>query len=1091
MAIIEAAATGLAKAVVTQAANQWLLSRRDRRESPLELPELLAVTVRDRFARRKLELQLETLVAEVAERIERCSLGEYGQELAVEAPATLSVVARVIALGAGKDRDILEADADPEKLLSRLIPAFHEAATVAALSERSTSFGEVVLRDCVRCYVELIRNLPHFAGRASQESLARLSRISADLTEVLSRLPLQNPVNNANDDRAFTDSYLRYVSSRHDQLEIFGADVRNYSAETTLSIAYLSLAVSNPRVPSGRNSRQRSLPRQRLSFRRHTKSDDEERYRGIRVEGALATGNRFLIRGEAGSGKSTLLRWIAIMAARRKFTGGLKNWNGRIPFLIKLRSYADMALPRLGPQFGDDLTDLAEEVPENWITRAIEGPGAILLIDGVDELVRSQRAAVRQWLRGILERYPDIIVAITSRPTAAPVRWLSGEGFETLSLEPMSPADVTMFVQRWHRAISGAGHLPCERSELPRYERRVLNRLEDNPHLRGLATNPLMCAMICALNLDRADDLPHDRLSLYRAALEMLLERRDAARSVPSYKRFPLGAQNAMSLLQDLAWRLSISNRSEIDSSQAVAYIGRKMRSMPKLSDVVTDDVFDYLLERSGVLKDVAEDRLSFLHRTFQEYLAAKEIAEENYIDVAIANAARDMWRETIIMAAGLASSEYRHRLINGILDRADEDPRKARWLRLLAGACVETAPALAPQTIERIDQNLKILVPPRTPLEANSLALAGERVVPALPDDISQLSVAAAASVVVTASLVGGSKALNKLANYGSDTRHGVINSLISAAERFDPDEYGRVVLADSPLLDGWVHIESWMTGMLRHLKALRGVRFLDTESFGFLDHLPPLRGLEVTSLPSGRTDFLANHPDLEHLRLYGPVKFSPVLATLLKLREVNLTFADEPGGLEWLRSLKDLSAVRLGHIAVGADAAYLTQLPALKSLVLAFAECKEDLSFVRQLPSLDRLGLNNTCDPDIVSHIAHSQSRLIWLQLMSLHADSIDLKPLASLPLEYLDFDGFRGPGPLDLSDLAFHQTLRTLDIRDCSIGDLAPIASIPHLQNLYLYNVENVDLAPLKARPNVLIFAEQDQALVNAEGLRLYYY
>ena len=55
------------------------------------------------------------------------------------------------------------------------------------------------------------------------------------------------------------------------------------------------------------------------------------------------------------------------------------------------------------------------------------------------------------------------------------------------------------------------------------YEGALLARLESAPHLRALAATPLLAALICALNLDRSTHLPRDRMGLYNAALELLL----------------------------------------------------------------------------------------------------------------------------------------------------------------------------------------------------------------------------------------------------------------------------------------------------------------------------------------------------------------------------------------------------------------------------------------------------------------------------------------------------------------------------------------------------------------------------------------
>ena len=51
-------------------------------------------------------------------------------------------------------------------------------------------------------------------------------------------------------------------------------------------------------------------------------------------------------------------------------------------------------------------------------------------------------------------------------------------------------------------------------------------------HLRALTVSPLLCALVCALNRERRTQLPRDRMEIYEAALDMLLERRDRERGV-------------------------------------------------------------------------------------------------------------------------------------------------------------------------------------------------------------------------------------------------------------------------------------------------------------------------------------------------------------------------------------------------------------------------------------------------------------------------------------------------------------------------------------------------------------------------------
>ncbi|MFE0593089.1 NACHT domain-containing protein [Micromonospora echinospora] len=1101
MPLIETAATGLAKAVVTRAVGQWLGHRQARDARSLDLSELVATTFRDRIVRRKAEAQIRSLVTEVTERIEQTFGTEYGNLPEHEVAATLDTVGRVLTDGVASDERLFAADADPVRLTRVLQPSYTVAAERAGLSEAATRLGERVLADCVRCHVELVRHLPEFANRASQEILARFSRLSADLAEVLARLPAP-PSADAGDDDSFEQRYREFVSLHHDQLELFGVDVHNFTPETTLSIAYLSLSVTDS--SGGRGRTYPVSPYARGAFGRPAdggsgKDEVGDEHSGLRVEGALGLHRRVLLRGEAGSGKSTLLRWLAVNAARHDFGNELRRWKARVPFLVKLRSYADRPLPAVGPQLGDDMAQFATDAPPGWVERIFDEGRALLLIDGVDELVSGQRATVRDWLRRILHRYPEIVVVVTSRPTAASTRWLANEEFTALMLEQMTPADIAVFVHRWHRAISGARHLPCPAAELPRYERRLLTRLDANRHLRGLATNPLMCAMLCALNLDRGDDLPHDRISLYQAALDMLLERRDTARNVPAYRRVGLGAQHARVLLQDLAWRLAISNRSELDAGQARDHVTRKLRSMPKVT-AEPADVFEHLLDRSGVLKDVTEDRISFVHRTFQEYLAAKEIAEENYVDPLLELAGRDIWRETVIMTAGLANSEYRQRLIGGLLDRAAAAPgRKQRWLRLLAAACVETAPGLSPAIQDRIDGSLSTLVPPRSGAEARSLALAGERVLDFLPEDLTGLTPGVAAAVVSTAAFVGGPRALTTLARYGADPRRPVVNALIRAADHFDPDEYGQRVLADSPLDRGWLPVNDWTVPMTHHLRHLYGVRFNTPPSPTTLSRLPQPKGIHLAKSAGTLSDihsFFQAHPDVEDLAIHSQVDPQILPDTLTGLRHLVLRLRPPSRSgtdLSWLVRFPGLVTLSLNGLHDPHSWAPLTQLPKLTKLFLNAAPRRaiRDAQFLRHLPPLTALSLNGCADPQALDHIASAHPHLEELVMMRFGGPRLDLAAVAAFPLRHLDLDSFRGP--LDLSPLTDHATLTTLDLQNCpGLTDLTPLASMPQLRKVYLHDTgpagNGLDLGPLQGRRRLTVYAFSSQKFRNQEGVRV---
>jgi NACHT conflict system protein/NACHT domain-containing protein len=238
------------------------------------------------------------------------------------------------------DATLFAVDVDARKL-ARLV---RERVPVqrAGLAEPAERLYDAVLDESCMALVQVVKHLPAFEPRALAELLGRFSQVVDGIGEVLHRLPrttLDAPSGSEHDEE-FRARYLTHVSETLDELEQFGIDVRRYKPRTLVSVAYLSLQVSTDSRRRGRGD----LPDERwfIDGRRTVTSGSSS----LRAEAALAESSRTLLRGDAGSGKTTLLQWLAVTAARSGFSGPLADWNGSVPFLVRLRSYADQPLPR-------------------------------------------------------------------------------------------------------------------------------------------------------------------------------------------------------------------------------------------------------------------------------------------------------------------------------------------------------------------------------------------------------------------------------------------------------------------------------------------------------------------------------------------------------------------------------------------------------------------------------------------------------------------------------------------------------------------------------------------------------------------------
>ncbi|MES4902876.1 MULTISPECIES: NACHT domain-containing protein [unclassified Streptomyces] len=1022
----EVAAINLGRTLATRAVRMWLDPRAREQEGRMDMSALIRRRIPGLRAQRGVERQFEQIADAVAARLEPIcghefrGLDEGGRQAALDA------VTAAFAHADLSDAAILASDANPAELARRVRTA---APPPTGLSEVETRFHELLLAECCDCYVQTLRRLPVFTERGVTELLGRVSELGSELSRVLERLPMRSlyAPQGADQDAAFRSEYLEFISRTMDEVELFSFTA-GQAPRTKLSIAYLSLRVSTDEGRAARRTGHGSADRLRTGIGAWD-TTEQESSASVRVEAALKQAPRVLLRGEAGSGKTTLLSWLAVTAARGSFGGDLADWNGLVPVLVKLRHYATRELPRLEQLLDATAGPLTGHMPAAWVDRQFQAGRVLLLVDGLDELVASERRKVRDWLRLLLSAYPDTRAVVTTRPTAASGDWLRSEGFAPVGLERMTPADLRAFVQQWHQAVQlHSGRAPCAPEELPHYERALVASLQDRPHLLALAANPLLAALLCALHLGRRSRLPRNRMELYRIALELLVQRRDAERGVPSALDVRLSLTDKLCLLRDLAWRLSDNNRSEIAREKALDHVTAKLGSMRHL-DVEGGQALEHLVTRSGVLRAPADDRIDFLHRSFQEYLAAEEAAEEDRIGNLIERAHLDTWRETIIMAAGHANRSQREELITGILDRAEAERRHARGLRLLAAACLETMESVPVGLGERLDVNLGQLVPPRRKSDAESLAAVGDPVLGRLPRSLDGLTEAAARAAVRTAALIGGGGALDLLSDYAEDGRAGVHEQLAQSWHYFDPDEYVRRVLhkfslEDVPLALGWP--SQWAAATRLRSARRMAINYPFTSGLAALKELPRLSWLRIRRFMGG-SDLspLADQPELEDLLVNGngPLRGVEVLSELTRLRSLHLAYWSSLPPLTEIPLPPSLTSLGLGDLPADPHLGFLDRLPQLTYVSLDGSGSPRGLMGSAVIAGLERLrlgGFDLTEQLRLLPAVGLRTKDLLFFDC----ALPADLSPLNAIPsLTSVFFGACHGPypGPLDLSSLA----------------------------------------------------------------------
>ncbi len=441
---------------------------------------------------------------------------------------------------------------------------------------------------------------------------------------------------------AFEPKYRAAVAKELDWVELFieRPDLEQESTKQMLSVAYVTLTLARGRFDAEASG---DVSAESL------------------LDGLPADTPRALLVGPAGCGKTTLMRWAAIEAAREptrahgqdrlvfspntSMTGERHEkmqprrsdalaWRDKVPFFVRLRDFPTGAFPTLDELHRHGATRL--KAPDGWAESVLQAGRGLLLLDGLDELSGAQRRKALTWIQGLIDDYGggNVFVA-TSRPEALKPEALEQAGFAEYNVRNLTPEGKRQFVRRWHRAV--ARQLGGSREKLHKLaqkRKQLLRELEINHSAAHLASNPLLCALLCALNRVYRTNLPENLRDLCESACKMLLWDRDrltevkALDSLPAYSA--LNEDMRLLLARNLAYDVVQKEITVIPRQSAVVQIADALNPGGAQDRNRAEEVLQGLLERSGLLRMCRNDDVEFVHNALRDYLASLMFVRRN-----------------------------------------------------------------------------------------------------------------------------------------------------------------------------------------------------------------------------------------------------------------------------------------------------------------------------------------------------------------------------------------------------------------------------------------------------------------------------
>jgi formylglycine-generating enzyme required for sulfatase activity len=424
-----------------------------------------------------------------------------------------------------------------------------------------------------------------------------------------------------------------------------------------------------------------------------------------------------VVLGDPGMGKSTLVRYILLALARAEGEARIGLAGGWLPIFFPVAAFAAARLnsgrPDLAPldYLRDYYLGLSQPDYVALFRRALECGRALLLFDGLDE-VRSDRRDVARILDAFVREWdgPGNRFLATSRIAGYDAAPLSDALFTRVTMLPFDETDIRRFIDRWSRVYEQAVPMENEtadaRADLERRISRHAASLTEAvfaaPGITELARKPLLLTILALIH-NQGTRLPDRRVDLYRLCVEALAETWNRARSLSGREiNVYLGEEKLderfiVNLLGPIAlWIHDYQpggTMEQRDLEQQIAWTLTRTDEMPHgKARRLAHSFIDLMRHDTGLIQEREYRRFTFIHQTFEEYLAARALLESVTVhdpDALIHRMAGDpRWREVLRLAVAASPQREAQRLLLHLL-ATPTDAQTSGWPVVLAGECL------------------------------------------------------------------------------------------------------------------------------------------------------------------------------------------------------------------------------------------------------------------------------------------------------------------------------------------------------------------------------------------------------------------
>lgn len=397
---------------------------------------------------------------------------------------------------------------------------------------------------------------------------------------------------------------------------------------------------------------------------------DSGRIRGGRRVELLDMANAtrcLVITGDPGSGKTTFIRYLTRIQ--------LLNSSNPMPIYLRLGDVYEFLISQelqFTPQiFLDFLFDLSARFDLNLSPTGLENRAkngqCWFLLDCLDELPTTEE---REKMVRIIEQasrlWKSCKFIVTCRPLAMTGKSIPID-FELVGIDQLQDTEIRSFLETWTKLLFAGASEDTRRQHCD----SLLCIIRERPEIHQLARNPVMLTSMAVIHYN-GKRLPEGRADLLEAVIQWLIHAKDRSsdsRRMPPKFTETMYREIALAMFDVNGVRKNRVGRGWATSKIAkhFDYDEEKTREFLRREETETG-----ILVRRGV------GDLAFWHLSFQEYLAAKEIAgktdneETGWWSILRKNLNKTEWREVICLVPACLNRLGSER-VNLFLDRLSQ----------------------------------------------------------------------------------------------------------------------------------------------------------------------------------------------------------------------------------------------------------------------------------------------------------------------------------------------------------------------------------------------------------------------------------